>query len=68
MIFFQNVFIPGFVALKLHKKGKNFKVYSISNSDIDNFVSKWTALYNMFKDTYFFPYLWHREKTLHIRR
>ena len=45
-IFFQKVFIPGFVALKFHKMVKTCKFILISNSDIDNFVSKWTALYN----------------------
>ena len=38
LYFFQNVFIPGLVALKLHKMVKTSKVYSISNSEIDNFI------------------------------
>ena len=46
LFFFQNTFIPGFVVLKLHKMMKTCMFILISNSDIDNFVSKWTALYN----------------------
>ena len=45
--FFQNMFIPGFVALKFHKMVKTCKFILISNSDIDNCMSKWTELCNV---------------------
>ena len=46
IFFFQNMFIPGFAALKLHKMVKSCKFILTFISDIDKFVSKWAALYN----------------------